>query len=130
MSKNAPTKLPQATADPKQTWNAQFSGFVNVTLSKDEKEHFATWSETVDFDERQAVHCRLGRKFTSSYDLKQQCFMALVFERDEKSPNAGKMISARGNTPMLCQWRLLYILDVIMHDQPWEGSFTTSADLW
>lgn len=119
---------PESTG--KQTWDAQFNGFVNVTLSKDDKEHFAVWTETIDYDERKSVHLRLGRKFTTSYDLKQQCFMCLVFERDSQSPNAGKMISARGQSPSIAEWRLLFILDVVMHDGVWDSLSTTSADLW
>jgi len=111
-------------------YTAEFKRFANVELNKDDKERFIVWASDNNFFEVMEKHCALGRTFNVKRDFKQRCYLATSLERDTKSANAGLMVSARGSSPDIAQWRLLYILDAFFADKEWDSYVDISGDVW
>jgi len=111
-------------------YTAEFKRFANVELNADDKERFIVWASANNFFEVMEKHASRGRTLNVKRDFKQQCYLATSLERDTLSPNAGVMVSARGRTPDMAQWRLLYILDSFFDGKQWESYVDISDDKW
>jgi hypothetical protein len=107
-----------------------FRGFVNVTLSANEKEDFHPWSEGKDLGRLLSDVCLLGYVVSVKEDKKGKCFSAACTDRNSESVNAGLCVNMRAEEPVTALWRLMYVLYVILSGDWEEAAAQRTGDRW
>ena len=106
---------------PKKSEPVPFKGFVNYTLTEDDKLNFGSW----DVDDHDLwiilVTCiQAGYKFSCSYNAQNDTFVACLHCNDKGSPNAGFLLSSFAPEWYLAVKSLLYKHEVVL-----EGNWQT-----
>lgn len=96
--------------DPEKRFTAQWAGYVNVELTRDDKDEFWKWYEKGMLWEDLASNLEMGRKFSFYIDEKDGSAVASVFERDTQSPNAGLTVTMRGREAMSALARVVWVV--------------------
>lgn len=90
---------------------AEFAGFVNVTLTEQDKALWGQWvGEEGVFDAAFLEACESGFKFTVSYDDKDECFRATAACWLAGLPGAGRLLTIRGKHPSTALSRVVWVL--------------------
>jgi len=96
-----------------EAFDAEFKGFINLELSKAQRDQFVLWTEEVDLAERMGVHCTDGIVLSVKVDPKSGGFMASGTQRRVLSANAGLAVTARAKDPFTALWRLMFLLEIL-----------------
>lgn len=109
----------------KKEKKAAWSGFAIAHLNDEVKAavkkntlkpaDFVKWMEKTAYD---------GYKVAITYDVNNDCFTASLYAMYESTPNAGLMLSTRHVDIALAIGAL-----VMLHDEVYEGSWPTKAEL-
>lgn len=105
----------------KESGKVEFKGFVNYTLTDEEKENFALWGvDDHDLFLLIAGDNQTGYKLTMTFNSQNDNFQASYMCLDPESPNAGYILSAfapdwytalkvltfKHNVVLDCQWNI------------------------
>jgi hypothetical protein len=102
--------------------NAEFRGYINLPLSVEEKENWAVWSGTSDVWAVLDAQIGLGINVSVKREKGGQLFVGSATQRDPSSPNAGLVITARGQSAWVALTRVLYCLVVLSRSDRWEDT--------
>jgi hypothetical protein len=94
-------KLPKnPKISPVSDKKAEFTGFVNVTLTGDQKQAIHAWDiESEELFDALATYMQSGHKFSIVYAAQSDSFQSTVMCVNASSPNAGKVVTSYGKTP-------------------------------
>lgn len=99
---------------------AQWRGYVNVELSKDDKVQFEAWTHTDDPWDVFAAAVACGYVVTVKENPNGTGAMASVTQRYAVHVNAGLCVTARASTPGVALLRVLFIVARLTVDGSWE----------
>lgn len=101
-------------------YDAQFRGYINLNLSDDQKSQYPKWSASASlYDTFEAVVAD-GVVMSVKIDPKGGGFLASATQRRESSPNAGLVVTARGQDAVTAWGRLLFCLAILCRSERWE----------
>lgn len=104
-----------------QGYDAAFRGYINVSLTKEQKEAFPVWSSGASYWEAFNFFAGDGVNLSVKYEAKSSCFLASGTQRRENSPNAGLVVTARAREAEVALARLLFTLTVLNKSESWES---------
>jgi len=113
------------TATPKplgKGFDAAFRGYINVTLSDDQKSTFDAWSSSASPLETLEFVVSDGVNISLKWDVKGACYLASGTQRREDSPNAGLVVTARAAEAWKAWYRLLFTLAYLGRKEKWEDT--------
>lgn len=108
--------------------NADFKGFINISLTSDEKELFSQW-DLHDMDLLEVVASRIqgGYKLSCGYNHQNDTFTASWTCAKEKDPNKGYILPAFAKT-----WyhavRVLVFKDAMLLGGDWQNAKDRVSD--
>jgi len=108
---------------------ASFVGFVNFSPSDEQKSEFAKLAATEVLWQDWAKVLAAGLKLTVSWNAKEECYTAFLFERREASPNAGLMVSGRGGAPVDAMLRAVFYVTYCLPAE-WARPVVGGGDKW
>jgi len=109
-------------AAPGETYDAAFRGYVNLTLSEQQKDAYEAWSNSASFWDALEVHVADGVNVSVKIDPKSGGFIASATQRRVGSPNAGLVVTARGKEAVVAFGRVVFCLTVLSKNQRWEDT--------
>lgn len=102
--------------------NAEFRGYINLSLSDAEKSAWETWSGTPDVWDCLNAQVALGVNLSVKREKGGELFVASATQRDAASANAGLVVTARGRDAGIALTRVLYCLVVLGRSDRWEDT--------
>jgi hypothetical protein len=108
----------------------EWKGYVNLSLSEEQKAGFGVWAADTDIWEN-AVPTLIERGYVLSvaYDDYNQSVVAGLYCVNVADENAGWKLTARGEYPDVALARLIYIHLVLLEGN-WSDSFHPEVDAW
>jgi hypothetical protein len=100
--------------------SANFRGYVNLTLTEDQKEHYPVWAASEAYWNALEGFAEIGVNLSLKRERKSGGFLASGTQRDPDSPNAGLCVTARGKDASTAFGRLLFCLTVLSAKERWE----------
>jgi hypothetical protein len=100
--------------------NAEFRGYINLSLSTAEKDAWKVWSSTADVWDCLDAQVSMGVNISVKREKGGELFVASATQRDAASVNAGLVVTARGSSPGVAFTRVLYCLVVLSRAESWE----------
>lgn len=111
--------------------NAEFRGYINVNLSDDQKAEYVHWAASSSYWEALEYQLSAGVNLSVKRSLKEGCYIASGTQRDERSPNAGLCVTARGKQGDVALGRLLFTLTILTKHERWEETQSVAnPDRW
>lgn len=126
MSRQADSQLRGASErEPRPSKNglvqAEWRGYVNVSLSAQQKADYDAWAHTEDvwlaLAEAVQGGSQLGLKFVPG----EGTFLASLTQRTAGHVNGGLCVTARSTTADKALWRVLFLYRVLGSEGPWEA---------
>lgn len=115
----------------KEAYDAAFVGYINLSLSDEEKSSFDAWAESASFWEALEVFPADGVHLSLKVDTRSGGYLASGTQRRSTSPNAGLVVTARAREAAKALGRLLFSLTVLSHYEKWEDRQTRAdPDRW
>lgn len=111
-------------------YNASFNGFVNITLTEEQKTAFGDWSPSAPWVEILSDLSDDGVVFSLKKDFKGDTYMASLTQRREDSENAGLCVTARSSDAGVAMLRILYIASQILPTAWREAEEERKEDRW
>lgn len=102
--------------------NAEFRGYINLSLSAEEKANWLEWSATPDVWSCLDAQVALGVNISLKREKGGELFVGSATQRDASSQNAGLVVTARGSSPGVALTRVLYCLVVLSRSDRWEDT--------
>lgn len=101
--------------------DAEFQGFINVTLSDEEKREFVEWVETIDLGALLASMLDEGNVLSVKQDKKGKGYASAITSRWAGSVNAGWCVNMRAGDPTTAIQRVVFVVSVIL-GMDWQQS--------
>jgi len=90
---------------------ANFVGYVNVTLTEEDRSDFEVWSHDRDLlDETYIEALADGYQFTSKFDAGGDVYMVSVSTWDRDKADAGIIYTGRSDNPAVALAKCLFVL--------------------
>lgn len=102
--------------------DAAFRGYINLSLSDEEKAAWSVWSVTADVWDCLVAQVASGINVSVKREKGGENFVASATQRDATSPNAGLVVTARGRDAGIAFTRVLYCLVVLSRQESWEAT--------
>jgi len=101
---------------------APFVGYVNVTLTDEDKIDYEAWLGQGDLPE-EAYHDALaeGYQFTIKFDSQGDCFQCAVSRWDVGADDAGIIYTGRSSSPRTAMQKAVYVLSRKLNWSLWNG---------
>lgn len=110
--------------------NSDFKGFVNLDLSKQQKETLKKAEFTLDHVEDCLVKLNeAGYKVSFNFDSFNDCYGCFIMPATEKSPNAGYILPGRGSTPIKALKQAYYKHSVLLEGDWSEASIGKKEEI-
>lgn len=111
---------------------AEFMGFCNASLAEEDRGEWVQWTTEPDlFDQAFNEACELGFKFTTNFDIKDDCFRSTAACWIAGLPSAGRILTVRGAHPTTSLSRVVWLLVHKLHYDLGEGEPPTrDPDAW
>jgi len=103
-------------------FDAPFLGYINVTLTAEQRALFGDWSQSASAWETFAAAITDGINISVKLDPKRDCYLASGTQRRRSSPNAGLVVTARGSEAYTALFRLLFVLAYLSRSERWEDT--------
>jgi hypothetical protein len=100
--------------------DASFRGYVNVSLTDDQKSGYEAWGASAALWDAFDKQVGRGVHVSVKWEEKRDCFLASGTQRSATSPNAGLVVTARAADPATALGRLLYTLTFLDTAERWE----------
>jgi len=111
--------------------DAAFVGYINVTLTEDEKAGHGSWEKGGGLWETFGYSVADGVNVSIKREVKTGGYLASATQRRPSSPNAGLCVTARAKEPALALSRLLYTLDILNRSEHWtDTAAVANPDRW
>lgn len=111
--------------------NAEFRGYINVSLTDEQKGHYSAWAAGAAYWEALEGFVEAGVNLSLKREPKTGGFLASGTQRDPNSPNAGLCVTARAQLPSTALGRLLFTLTYLALKERWEDTQPLSSpDRW
>jgi hypothetical protein len=126
--KEKPARKPSAvgTGD-----DAQFRGYVNLSLSDEQKASYEAWAASASIWEALEANVADGVNLSLKRDPKSEGFLASATQRRSASPNAGLVVTARGRDAATAWGRVLFCLAILGRKERWEDTQpVANPDRW
>lgn len=124
--KSTGSKVNTAPAD-----DAEFRGYINVTLTDEQKAAYVKWAQSASFGDALEHQLGSGVNLSVKRSLKEACFVASGTQRSRESVNAGLCVTARGKEAGIALGRLLFILTILTKKDRWEDTQpVANPDRW
>lgn len=108
-NKNATSK--GKTGKTADVGRANFVGYVNVTLTEEDREDFHVWADDRDLlDETYIEALAEGYQFTSKFDAGGDVYMVSVSTWDRNKADAGIIYTGRSDSPAIALAKCLFVL--------------------
>lgn len=101
-------------------YDAPFRGYINLSLSDEQKSTFPAWAQSQAWWEALAFNVSDGVNLSLKIDPKSEGFIASATQRRSSSPNAGLVVTARGKDPETALGRVLFTLTILNKKDRWE----------
>jgi len=112
-------------------YDAPFVGYINVTLSEQQKAAFDTWSLSQSPWDVLASSVADGVNLSLKIEPRSSGFLASATQRRVGSPNAGLVVTARGKEAHVALYRLLFMLAYLGRSERWTDTQGVSdPDRW
>lgn len=102
--------------------DAEFRGYINLSLNDEEKLAWAAWSVTADVWECLDAQVGQGVNIAVKRERGAGGYVASATQRDPSSPNAGLCVTARGKAAGIALTRVLWCLTVLGRSDHWEDT--------
>lgn len=102
--------------------NAEFRGYINLSLSDAEKAAWLAWSVTPDVWDCLIAQVAQGINISVKREKGGESFVGSATQRDATSLNAGLVVTARGRDAGVALTRVLYCLVVLSRAERWEDT--------
>lgn len=102
--------------------DAVFRGYINLTLSDEQKTAYEAWASSASMWEVLEGSVSDGVNLSLKLDPKGDGYLASATQRRGDSPNAGLVVTARGKDASTAWGRVLYLLAVLGHKERWEDT--------
>jgi hypothetical protein len=102
--------------------DAEFRGYINLSLTEAERTQFDVWVEQAGFAPTLNAQCASGVNFAVKADPKSSGFLASATQRRSSSPNAGLCVTARGRDAVTALLRCVYSVAVLDRTERWEDT--------
>lgn len=106
----------------KETYDATFRGFINLSLSEEQKEKFPAWFESSSFWEAFEAFSADGVGFSCKRDPRSDGYLASATQRRTGSINAGLVVTARAGDAAKALGRVVFSVLVLSHKERWEDT--------
>lgn len=111
--------------------DATFVGYINVTLTDDEKAGLESWEKGGGFYATMTYTVADGVNLSVKREVKSGSYLASGTQRRVNSPNAGLCVTARAKDPVTALVRLLYTLDILGRSEHWtDTAAVANPDRW
>lgn len=101
------SKAASTTVQPER---ADFVGYVNLTLTDEDKVDYDAWcSETDIVEEGYLSALELGYQFTNKFDLSTKAFICTVSQFRVGKPDSGLLYTARSGHPYSALTKAVYV---------------------
>ena len=101
-------------------YSAEFRGYVNLSLSEEQKATFDKWAEGSSPWEALEGQVADGVNVSLKIEPKSGGFLASATQRRSGSPNAGLVVTARGSSAGKAFLRVLFCLTILSRKERWE----------
>lgn len=119
---NGKSRAARKSASVGDGYDADFRGYINLSLSDADKAHFDDWwAGSEPWETLEAVTAD-GVNLAIKKDPRSEGFLASATQRRRGSPNAGLCVTARGRTAAIAWGRLLFSLWVLSAKESWEAT--------
>lgn len=114
-----------------EKYDAPFRGYVNVNLSPEQKETYVAWSNSESFWDWLQSSVEDGVNLSLKLDPKGSGYLGSATQRRSSSPNAGLVVTARGDTAAKALGRTLFCLAILGQKERWEDTAPVAdPDRW
>lgn len=103
-------------------FDADFRGFINLSLNDAEKAAYDQWAEGTTIWDVLEAQAADGVAVSVKVDPKSGGYMASATQRREDSTNAGLVVTARGKTAATAFGRVIYCLAILSREESWEAT--------
>lgn len=103
-------------------YDAPFRGYINLNLSKEEKEGYGDWATGTTLWDVLDAQVADGVNVAVKIDPKGEGFLASATQRRFGSPNAGLVVTARARDAATAFGRLVYCLAILSRSEAWEDT--------
>lgn len=111
--------------------DAPFVGYINVTLTPDEKAGLESWERGGGLWAVFGSAITDGVNVSIKREVKSGGYLASATQRRPNSPNAGLCVTARAKDPALAFSRLMYTLDILARSENWtDTADVANPDRW
>lgn len=117
--KSKPTGKPSAVGE---AYDAPFRGYVNLSLTDDEKAASVSWCDSGSLWETFSFVVEDGVNLSIKRDPKSDGYIASATQRRSGSPNAGLVVTARGREAVVAFGRVLFCLAILYRKERWEDT--------
>lgn len=108
--KNANSK--NSTTKPSRLERALFVGYVNVTLTDEDRTDFEGWVDDGEFPTECYLDAlELGYQFTTKFDAENDAFAVSISSWDRLMIDAGIIYTGRSDDPERAKLKCLYVWD-------------------
>lgn len=91
---------------------ALFVGYVNVTLTEEDRSDFEGWLDSGEFPLECYLDClELGYQFTTKFDAENDSFAVSISTWDRRRTDAGIIYTGRSDDPERARLKCLYVWD-------------------
>lgn len=109
VGKNATSKGKTKTAPRDE--RANFVGYVNVTLTEEDRADFEGWSSDGDILAEAYIEALAdGYQFTTKFDTTNDAYMVSVSTWDRSKADAGIIYTGRSSSPQVALSKCVYVL--------------------
>lgn len=100
-------------------YDAQFIGYINLTLSQEQKDMFDAWVASAASSEQFEAFVADGVNVSVKFEPRSGGFLASATQRRVGSPNAGLCVTARGRNASVALWRCVYSVTILSRAERW-----------
>lgn len=109
VSKNATNK--SKTGKSSRDERANFVGYVNVTLTEEDRSDFEVWSSDNDLQSETYIEALAdGYQFTTKFDVGGDVYMVSISTWDRNKADAGIIYTGRSDNPATALAKCLFVL--------------------
>lgn len=114
-----------------ESYDAEFKGYINLTLSDAQKSSYPQWVASAAFPRQLEGFTADGINFSLKIEPKGGGFLASATQRRVGSPNAGYCVTARAKDAVTALGRCVYCVTILSRAERWtDVQDVANPDRW